>query len=144
MTIRLAQQKLPSSGLAREALREKGQFWTPAWVAEAMVSWCLADDSESLFDPAVGAGAFFQAARAVGRNQGRQPELLGTEIDSRVLQQALAEGLSFENLAKVEIRDFVLHPPSAQYRAIVGNPPYIRHHRLSQTTKAELKNSRQP
>ncbi len=139
MTIRLARQKLPSSGLAREALREKGQFWTPAWVAEAMVAWCLAGGSESLFDPAVGAGAFFQAARAVGQEQGRQPELLGTEIDSQVLQQALAGGLPFETLAGVEIRDFVLQPPSAQYPAIAGNPPYIRHHRLPQTVKAELK-----
>jgi hypothetical protein len=139
MTIRLAQQKLPSSGLAREALREKGQFWTPAWVAEAMVAWCLVDGSESIFDPAVGAGAFFQAAGAIGRDQGKQPELLGTEIDSQVLQQALAGGLPVEDLAGVEIRDFILHPPAAQYPAIVGNPPYIRHHRLPQTTKAELK-----
>lgn len=56
-------QHIPSSGPAREALREKGQFWTPPWVAEAMVAWCLADGRDSIFDPAVGAGAFFQAAR---------------------------------------------------------------------------------
>lgn len=33
--------RLPASGPAREALRQKGQFWTPDWVANAMVSYAL-------------------------------------------------------------------------------------------------------
>jgi len=32
-------QKLPSNWDEREVLRDKGQFWTPSWVAEAMVSY---------------------------------------------------------------------------------------------------------
>ncbi|HZF39482.1 MAG TPA: N-6 DNA methylase, partial [Blastocatellia bacterium] len=58
-------QKLPSDWAAREALRDKGQFWTPQWVAEAMIAYCLADTVESVFDPAVGAGAFFIAAKKI-------------------------------------------------------------------------------
>src|SRR5438270_11688370 len=49
---------LPSSGPAREALREKGQFWTPDWVADAMVAYMIGTDTDHVFDPAVGAGAF--------------------------------------------------------------------------------------
>src|SRR5213078_2383428 len=38
-----------------------------------------------------------------------------------------------------QITDFVLSPPSNHYYAIVANPPYIRHHRLSPSVKARLK-----
>jgi adenine-specific DNA-methyltransferase len=133
------QQKLPSSGPAREALREKGQFWTPHWVAEAMVAYCVADGEGSIFDPAVGAGAFFHAAKALGRERGRELKLFGTELDPQALEQAMEGGLSPSDLAQVEVRDFVLSPPPARFPAIVGNPPYIRHHRLPQVTKDRLK-----
>ena len=58
-------QKLPASGPKREALRQKGQFWTPDWVAQAMVAYCVAGGGDSIFDPAVGAGAFFRAAETL-------------------------------------------------------------------------------
>ncbi len=34
-------QRLPATGPQREALRQKGQFWTLDWVAQAMVSYVL-------------------------------------------------------------------------------------------------------
>jgi hypothetical protein len=132
-------QKLPSAGPQRETLREKGQFWTPPWVAEAMVAYCLADQSESIFDPAIGAGAFFLAAKQFARRQGRRIRLLGAEVDREVLRQAMSAGLSERDLALVEIRDFVLQPPDKRFPAIVANPPYIRHHRLSPRTKESLR-----
>ncbi len=55
---KLDQYKVPTDWQARETLREKGQFWTPDWIAEAMVEYVLAGGSRNLFDPAVGAGAF--------------------------------------------------------------------------------------
>jgi hypothetical protein len=51
MTQQAQRQKPPSNWAAREALREKGQFWTPQWAAEAMIAYCLADGAESIFDP---------------------------------------------------------------------------------------------
>jgi type I restriction-modification system DNA methylase subunit len=53
----------------RRRQQEKGQFWTPDWVAEAMVTWLLEDGGGPLFDPAVGNGAFFRAARRVARER---------------------------------------------------------------------------
>ncbi len=123
-------QQLPRVGPERELLREKGQFWTPAWVAEAMVRYAIAGGSKLIFDPAVGEGAFFRAAKSVSNEIGRTLELFGTEIDSTVLQQASLNGLSAENLQGVQCSDFLHHMPSTLYLAIVGNPPYIRHHRL--------------
>src|SRR2546421_3585268 len=132
-------QRLPASGPEREALRVKGQFWTPEWVAEAMVAYAISNDSDHVFDPAVGAGAFFRAAKKVARECGRRLALYGAEIDPDALLQAAQDGLSPDDLGNVKITDFVLHPPPQSYDSIVANPPYIRHHRLSSTLKSQLK-----
>jgi adenine-specific DNA-methyltransferase len=131
--------KPPRAGLEREALREKGQFWTPDWVAEAMVGYLIAGGYDTVFDPAVGAGSFFRAARTVAEETGRNIILSGTEIDSGALQQAREEGVSESDLHNVQIRDFVLNPPKGPFEAIVANPPYIRHHRLESHVKSELR-----
>src|SRR5262249_52752610 len=104
-------QKPPSDWDAREALREKGQFWTPQWVAEAMITYCLADGAESVFDPAVGAGAFFIAAKEVAGKIRRRINLFGAELDRNALRQAESNGLSARDLEQVVIGDFVLRPP---------------------------------
>jgi len=132
-------QKLPASGPKREALREKGQFWTPPWVAEAMVSYVLNGDTDHVFDPAAGAGAFLLAAKHLSKNYGKNIRLLGTEIDLHALEQAKQAGLTEKDLREVEIRDFVLNGPDRRFSAIVANPPYIRHHRISDGTKASLR-----
>ncbi len=129
-------QGLPPGGPEREALREKGQFWTPPWVAEAMVAYVLGGGARTRFDPAVGAGAFFLAARRLFGP--RRVELRGTEIDPTALDEALRSGLDRDGLRGVEIRDFVLDPPDGRFPAIVANPPYVRHHRLPPEKKAKL------
>jgi adenine-specific DNA-methyltransferase len=137
--MRTLHQQLPSAGPEREILREKGQFWTPDWVAEAMVGYVAAGNARGIFDPSVGAGAFFRAAKKIESDIGRKLELIGAEIDAAVLAQARGSGLSDKDLNKVQITDFVLDPPVNPLPAIVANPPYIRHHRLSSDVKAKLK-----
>lgn len=132
-------QLLPNSGAARETLRKKGQFWTPEWVAEAMTYYVLQDKSPILFDPAVGEGIFYKSAKQLNSELGYTPALFGYEIDSDVLKQAIKNGLSAEDLVNVKISDFVFNPPKQKMSAIVANPPYIRHHRLSQDKKLLLK-----
>ncbi len=136
---KIRHQLLPSSGFARETLRNKGQFWTPEWVAEAMLSYVLLDKSPILFDPAVGEGVFYQTAKKLNAELGYTPKLFGYEIDSEVLTQAIKNGLSSQDLANVQVSDFVSNPPKQKFSAIVSNPPYIRHHRLSQEKKLFLK-----
>jgi hypothetical protein len=131
--------KIPASGEARELLREKGQFWTPDWIAEAMVDYVLANKSSILFDPAVGAGAFFRAAKTIAGEKGLYITLSGMDIDSTALEQAIQYGLTKEDIAGVKIGDFVFEPPHTELSAIVANPPYIRHHRISATIKEQLK-----
>ncbi len=131
--------KLPSSWEARELLREKGQFWTPDWIAEPMVEYVLADKDGLLFDPAVGTGVFFRAAKVIAGEKGLNVRFAGMEIDSTVLSQAIKHGLDKDDIVSVKIGDFVLQSPQKKFQAIVANPPYIRHHRLDPGKKAQLK-----
>lgn len=132
-------QKLPAAGPEREALRVKGQFWTPDWVAEAMLEYVVGGGSDHVFDPAVGAGAFFRAGKVVAAEANRNLKLLGTELDQSVIEKAKGDALSEDDLTNIQITDFVLHPPDKSFKAIVYNPPYIRHHRLASDVKGALK-----
>lgn len=136
-------QRLPAAGPAREALRQKGQFWTPPWVADAMVAYALGGGAGQIFDPAVGAGAFLLAAQRIAGHLGRKLWLAGCELDPAALQQAKAAGA---DIAGVALRDF-LDPPDLRrplrdsdlLAAVVANPPYVRHHRLPAAVKAALR-----
>jgi len=104
-------QVLPASGPAREALREKGQFWTPDWVARAMVGYVTALGEDHIFDPAVGAGAFFRASKALSSETGRPLSFSGNEIDPKALEDAERSGLTGRELGGVRLEDFILNPP---------------------------------
>ena len=82
-------QKLPASGDEREALRTKGQFWTPPWLAKVMAAWVTQDRPKVLFDPAVGPGTFFAAARELGFTG----ELHGHELHSNAFADGWKLGL---------------------------------------------------
>lgn len=134
-------QVLPRSGPEREKLRKKGQFWTPDWVADAMVAYVLRGRPDEVFDPAVGEGAFFHAVKRVSKELKIQVELRGSEIDPSTLEAGKKNGLSESDLLGVESRDFVADPPARGYSAIVANPPYVRHHYIPRDTKAFLQRS---
>ena len=122
-------QKLPTQWEDREKLRDKGQFWTPDWVAEAMVSY-VAQGANIVFDPGVGKGVFYTALKKLNR----KAKFYGTDIDLAIIEEAKSEGVFDEN-CELEVRDFILNPPQKLFKAIVANPPYIRHHRLSPEIK---------
>src|SRR3989344_9294852 len=126
-------QKLPTNWDQREKLRDKGQFWTPAWVADAMVAY-VAQEADLVFDPGVGKGVFYDSLKKLNR----KAKFYGTDIDSAVIEKAKSEGIFDEN-SKVEVRDFILNPPQKLFKAIVANPPYIRHHRLSLEQKNQFR-----
>lgn len=123
-------QKFPTNWGQREKLRDKGQFWTPGWVADAMVAY-VAQQADIVFDPGVGKGVFYTSLKKLNQ----KTKFYGTDIDSAIIEEAKSEGI-FDKNCELETRDFILNPPQKLFKAIVANPPYIRHHRLS----LELKN----
>jgi tRNA1(Val) A37 N6-methylase TrmN6 len=130
--------KLPRAGLERETLRQKGQFWTPDWTADFMAAYVLQEKPSRLLDPALGEGVFFRAAKRYARAHVFDLALFGRDIDPEVLGQARRSGLDDHDLRNVEMRDFVLDPPSERFPAVIANPPYIRHHRLTPAQKVYL------
>jgi adenine-specific DNA-methyltransferase len=124
-------QKLPTDWNEREILRNKGQFWTPNWVAEAMVSY-VSDDADLVFDPATGRGSFYEALIKLDK---KNISFFGTDIDPDVLSDEIYN----REKCFVENRDFIKNPPNRKFKAIVANPPYIRHHRIDEQTKLFLK-----
>jgi methylase of polypeptide subunit release factors len=114
----------------REKLREKGQFWTPDWVANAMAEY-IATDIDVVCDPAVGEGAMIRALLKINSVL----RCYGFDIDDTVLDSPV---FKHQNVL-VEKRDFLLHPPQCTFKAIIGNPPYIRHHRIHEKIKLYLR-----
>lgn len=123
---------------ARESLRDKGQFWTPAWVAEAMVAYS-AQGAKGVYDPGVGRGAFARATEEVARIEGRPIGFAGSEIDFEVMASVRQEDPSAGWVKKVRHEDFITRKAVPPHYGIVANPPYIRHHRMDSNRKAELK-----
>jgi len=130
-------QQLPQNWEARESLRNKGQFWTPEWVAEAMIAY-LVEDADLIYDPAVGKGAFYRALRNIQTKSNKKISFYGNDIDENVIKASIEEYI-FDPDCRVELNDFIFSPPNRRFKAIVANPPYIRHHRLSQDIKNKLK-----
>lgn len=103
-----------------------------------MAAYVLQEKPSRLLDPALGEGAFFRAAKRYAQAHDFDLALFGRDIDPQVLDQARMSGLDDHDLRNVEMRDFVLDPPSKLFPAIIANPPYIRHHRLSPAQKVYL------
>ena len=125
-------QQIPKEWKEREKLRDKGQFWTPDWVAEAMISY-VKKNARLIFDPGTGTGAFFRALKKLDKT--REIRFYGIDIDSKVIQAEIYN----DQLCRVEVRDFIMNPPQKKFEAIIANPPYIRHHRIDKETKLLLR-----
>ncbi len=126
-----SKQKLPNNRDDRETLRNKGQFWTPDWIAEAMIAY-VTEDNDVVFDPATGRGVFFKALLKINK---KNTKFFGLDIDEEVLSDEIYNN----NKCLVEKKDFIKTPPNRKFKAIVANPPYIRHHRLDPETKLILR-----
>jgi adenine-specific DNA-methyltransferase len=125
-------QIIPTNWNEREKLRDKGQFWTPEWVAETMIEYVI-KNSDLIFDPATGAGAFYQALK--NNPDSDIVKFWGIDIDPKVLDNYIYQ----DHNCLIELRDFILNPPPNKFHSIIANPPYIRHHRLSEEIKIKVK-----
>src|SRR3989338_1637061 len=121
----------------RPTLQEKGQFWTPDWVARAMASYVMSNGTRRGFDPAVGAGGLLLAARNVCPR--RRITMAGFEVYAEVLALARKEGLTEQDVSGVKVGSYLTATSLAHEDAVICNPPYIRHHRIDSVVKVKLK-----
>ena len=110
-----------------------GSYYTPDGLAMVLVRWALADGDGPVLDPSYGGCAFLEAAaRALSK---RNPpnggaRVYGVDIDPNCIETARDSELLVED--NCIVADFLAASaddlPGSPYAAIVGNPPYVRHH----------------
>lgn len=109
--------------------KQLGQVFTDRWMTDYMVSWLAASGNDSILEPACGHGAFVNALLASGRTN-----ITAYEIDATLPPDCPA-GI-------IRHTSFIDVPARGSFKAIIGNPPYVRWKNLPETLKAAL--SRDP
>jgi adenine-specific DNA-methyltransferase len=113
-----------------------GVYYTPPRLAGILSDWALKKNPERILEPAYGGGVFLQAAHEALIRQGvPHPEsrLFGVEIDPAGPTRLLDRGLRLPSthLHEGDLLSLDVDALGGCFEAIVGNPPYIRHHLLS-------------
>ena len=117
-----------------------GAYYTPDSLAKVLATWALAKGCGNVLDPSFGRGAFLNGATAVLSEQGVQApgnRVFGVDVDPACMEYVRANQILAEK--NFVVGDFLsLTPrdvPGAPFHSIIGNPPYIRHHWFSGSTR---------
>lgn len=136
---RLALQDALDVQKTRAERNRLGQFSTPTALAVDILRYAaelLPKDAPVQFlDPAIGTGAFYAALLSVLPAL-RIRAAVGFEIDPHYRQPA--SELWEESGLVIKLADFTRELPSSQFNLVICNPPYVRHHHLSNVDKARL------
>lgn len=120
-----------------EKRRETGATYTPPAIVEAMISWAAGIDPapERVVDPGVGSGRFISAAA----DRFPSAKLVGIDIDPLALLMARANACvrGYAHRLQLELGDYrtVVLSPCQGKTLYIGNPPYVRHHDISERWK---------
>ncbi|MBI4629873.1 MAG: N-6 DNA methylase, partial [Candidatus Rokubacteria bacterium] len=119
----------------QESRRATGAFYTPPGIVNAMLVWVLEHGPDRIVDPGCGSGRFVVAARRLGF----KGELIAVDIDPLATLMTRAHcAAAHTGRVRVIHGDFLrlaLGERRQSRTAVVGNPPYVRHHALSTATK---------
>lgn len=119
-----------------DSRRLLGAYYTPEALAAILAEWALEfefEGGETVLDPSFGGCAFLNAAIRVLSERG-VPEpgqlVFGVDVDPTCIDYVRdSEDLSERNCI---VKDFLtLSPkdfPGAPFKAVIGNPPFLRHH----------------
>jgi len=118
-----------------------GIYYTPPWLALPITRWALNGSFGSVLDPSFGGCAFLNAALDL-MHDGGVPDgghyVFGCDVDRQA--KPFADDLIRRGVPRTNLRyaDFISPTTLAWlgngFRAVVGNPPYVRHHALSDET----------
>jgi adenine-specific DNA-methyltransferase len=136
---RCALQAQLDAGKTQAERNRLGQFATPPALAEDILRYgqSLLPPGEKVrfLDPAIGSGAFYAALRTVVPSK-QISDAVGFEIDPHYGKPAAAlwsgSGLDYR------LADFTHARASPRFNLLICNPPYVRHHHLSNEEKARL------
>lgn len=107
--------------------RRLGVFYTPDRLASALTRWALQDGATRVLDPSCGDGRFVLAAASL--LAGADGSVVGVDVDRDAV-----EALRAQRVPGVELHvgsffdESFLRRGGRPFGAVVGNPPYVRHH----------------
>jgi hypothetical protein len=114
------------------ARRAAGAIYTPAPIVHSMLSWVAAQGHPArIVDPGAGSGRFIMAAAEAFPDA----QLVAIETDplAALTLRANLSCRGWTDRTTIMVKDYrhVQLAPSAGITAFVGNPPYVRHHGIS-------------
>jgi len=120
--------------------RQLGIYYTADRIADVLVRWALNKRVGAVLDPSFGGCSFLRTALDMLRERkADEPTQLihGVDLDPAAqihAAQLIASGVPPENL---HAGDFLSIPPGSigPFSAVVGNPPYVRHHWLDDSMR---------
>jgi len=118
-----------------------GKYYTPKKLALAMTDWAINKPYLRILDPAFGRGAFLEAALNTIEKKGfkNSKKLYGVEIDDnakKYLSNFLEFGAQESNFIIEDFLSLRLHSSFGdKFDLIMGNPPFVRHHQISNKLK---------
>lgn len=117
--------------------RRLGAYYTTEALARVLVEWAVTAPTDTVMDASYGGCAFLRQAldhlRGLGSATGVR-QVYGADIDGSTApwrSKLVSQGVPDSNLHE---GDFLLTTPGRELPrcvAAVGNPPYVRHHRLT-------------
>ncbi|WP_348644764.1 N-6 DNA methylase [Rhizobium sp. BK196] len=117
-----------------------GQFFTPAFEANSIVSWAVRTGHERILEPSVGEGGLLLPALAYARTLHLAPKFgaIACDVDRCVIDRLRASVGPDVDLIHSDF--FELDPETtAPVDVILANPPFTRNHQLSLEDRTRLK-----
>lgn len=136
---RVAMQEMLDKKKDIKERRRFGQFATPYELAKEIVSFglgILGTDEITFLEPCIGSGAFYSALLNEANGDYIIKSATGIEIDS--VYYDCAKKIWGDTGINIINDNFANVNPDRRYNFVLANPPYIRHHYLSQDEKAHL------
>lgn len=135
---RLMQETIDSKKDIEER-RKHGQFSTPFELAQEIITYglhLLSDNKISFLEPCIGSGVFYSALLNTINRTCCIQTATGIEIDTAYYDCAS----NLWNNSGIELiqGDFTRIIPNQKYNLVITNPPYVRHHYLTQDEKSYL------
>lgn len=114
----------------------RGAYYTPPRLAGLLCNWALASVPKRVLEPSYGDGVFLREAEAKLLEHGVQSpgrRLFGVELDPDAAGRLRASGMRLpeNHLWNTDLLSLTQEDLGGRFEAIVGNPPYIRHHLLT-------------
>jgi adenine-specific DNA-methyltransferase len=108
--------------------KQLGQYFTPNFVADFMLSLSSASKNSAVLEPSSGEGVFLDVLTAAGYDN----------VDAYEVDPEVVVG----HKDKVKIQSFITLDTSKKYSLVIGNPPYVRWKNMSDEQKNELGSNR--